>query len=590
MYNKSICGNSHIDLIHFIYPLNTTTMRFYFIVLSFLCFSIQCVSAQNNLRETIAVVRPEYDDATVSFLNDFSKSLARDGYYTASELLKSYAKGGFGTGFVYKDPETGKAYVVTNKHVVAQAEYMNVEFMLSGRTSEKYENCQIIAIHEELDIALIALPDDYETSSSLLISARPSKDGAEVFTAGFPGLGTKPSWQLGKGIISNSELYLEELTGNNKTYLIQHTAQVDAGSSGSPLLVKNDDKPFGYEVIGINTWKAVGRENANFAIPASSIISFLEDYLNGEDKSSLEALNKRVNDLISQEDIDYKKILPFISYGYTSKMSLTSFYELINAASKEAQDDIKNNFQNGSPIESIRIGLADAIAKNLSGKKVTIESIDNFITNGNQVRVVLKQNNKKITTEWVKEQNQWRISSVSNLNTRALEKGVSKTYGYKNSVRVGMELPVNNDQFARVYNFTFGRTIRTFMTYEVNVNLPTYYKIEYENYNDATRKQDTIKVEQTGFGMDFSIGGQLPIKAGSFFIIPYLKGSWGVQFLEEGVSGFGLATGVELAYKLRKNCYVLVGGGYKLRYYSKNHDIRPYDPLNAIDLHLGITF
>lgn len=543
------------------------------------------LNAQNNLREVVAVVRPVYDENTIKFFNDFSKSLRRDGYTTAADLMKSYAEGGFGTGFVYTTDTEGKSYLITNRHVVNQAETADIEFLISGKTTQKYSKCQIIITHNALDIAIIALPSDFEKKGLPFSEIQPT-DGLEVFTAGFPGLGKDPSWQLGKGIISNSDIYIDELIEDSATTIIQHTAQVDAGSSGGPLLIPNPGSLYRYEVIGINTWKASNRENVNFAIPISALTEYVRNLSDYSNINSQEALRKRVNELLSEADINYKKTLPYISYNYISTLSITSFYELVNHSSKEAEADIKKNFQNGFPIEGGRIALADAISKNLSGNNTSISSIQNFNQNGLPVKVILNQGGKEVESEWIIEQGEWRMSKISNLNTRKLEKGIATTFGYKNSIRLGTGIILNNDQFSQVYNFTYGRTIKTFVTYELNVDWSKEYVLK-----DEYSYEDTTCVSKNGLGLSFGMGGQLPIKAGPFYVIPFLKGWAGIEFLSEGGYTYGFSTGIEAAYKLKERTYILLGAAYKRRLIKNPLDDVPYyGPLQTIDIHVGITF
>jgi serine protease Do len=558
-----------------------------------LLFALTCVSlSSQNLREAVAVVRPVYDDATVKFLNDFSKALDRDGYYNASKMLKGYVKGGFGTGFTYKNEKTGKFYIITNRHVVAQAEYVNVEFMISAKENKKYNNCPVIATHDELDIAIVALPEDFHTQNALLLSESAIKDGVEVFSAGFPGLGTEPSWQLGKGIVSNSDLYVDELTNGANTSLVQHTAQVDAGSSGGPLLVVRNDAPFGYEVLGINTWKANGRENVNLSIPVSAIHEFVEDYLNNNTYSSAEALEQRVNALLKASGVDYKKVLPFISYSYISKMSVDNFYDLFHTASENASKEIINNFENSSPIESVRIGLADALCKNLNKKKTSYSSIEHFSQNDKSATVLFSQDSKSVSSKWVAEQGRWRIAQFTALNVNQLDNGIATTYGYGRSIRFSKGLPMDYPDMLATYNFSWGNSFLTFATYDCNIAYTQYNEWEYDNYDNATHQyKDSVAEKKGMLGMEFYLGGQLPIKVSSFYIVPFLKGFGGLFLGDGGGFASGYYGGVELAYKLKKNSYVLLGAGYKYTKFSGDDlNEKVFKPLSTLDVHIGITF
>lgn len=129
--------------------------KIYLIVL--LAFiSIVSIRAQGDLRKTVAIVRPVYFDSSVKFLNDFSDMLRHDGYKNAADLLKEYAKGGFGSGFVFREPTTGKLYVVTNRHVVAMAKNVTIEFQGSDRSVLSYKECPVVIADDKLDLAYSA--------------------------------------------------------------------------------------------------------------------------------------------------------------------------------------------------------------------------------------------------------------------------------------------------------------------------------------------------------------------------------------------------------------------------------------------------
>jgi serine protease Do len=52
---------------------------------------------------------------------------------------------------------------------------------------------------------------------------------------------------------------------------IQTTAAINPGNSGGPLFNLRG------EVLGVTTWGFLGTEGLNFAIPASTLIAFLEN-------------------------------------------------------------------------------------------------------------------------------------------------------------------------------------------------------------------------------------------------------------------------------------------------------------------------
>ena len=108
-------------------------------------------------------------------------------------------------------------------------------------------------------------------------------------------------WQFAKGVVTNSSAKINDLLDSNISSLIQHSAQIDSGNSGGPLLIKSSNK-IGYSVVGINTWKAFYRDSTNFAIPSSVI------------KSMIERINQEVDD-DKEEDIARNKACCLIGSG-----------------------------------------------------------------------------------------------------------------------------------------------------------------------------------------------------------------------------------------------------------------------------------
>ena len=148
--------------------------------------------------------------------------LRKDGYVKAADWLESYAKGGFGTGFAYQDTTTKEIFIITNRHVVMLANSATIEFIGSDKSVVKYENCPVVAVDDKIDLALIALPYGVQRPS-LTFAKQEIKDGEDVFTASYPALGGKPSWQFGKGVVSNSKFYSTILEEYENIPLIQHS-------------------------------------------------------------------------------------------------------------------------------------------------------------------------------------------------------------------------------------------------------------------------------------------------------------------------------------------------------------------------------
>jgi S1-C subfamily serine protease len=88
------------------------------LILAILIASIgAAISAE--IKEYVPTVKPVYSSGTLAFLDKLGDSMKRDGYLEAAAIIKSYATGVFGSGFVYATKE-GADYIVTNRHVVSR--------------------------------------------------------------------------------------------------------------------------------------------------------------------------------------------------------------------------------------------------------------------------------------------------------------------------------------------------------------------------------------------------------------------------------------------------------------------------------------
>ena len=520
------------------------------LVLFLFALSIQ---AQNELRRKVVVVRPVLYDSSVDFLLGFSDLLMKEGYKEAARFLKDYAKGGFGTGFVYADSVTGKKYVITNRHVVALAQSVTIEFRDNERNVSSYKDCPVAIVDEDIDLAAIALPDNI-TVGSLRFADETPTEGRDVFTAGYPGLGDNPSWQFGKGIVSNAHFYDEELSkvGGN-TILIQHTAQIDAGSSGSPLLIQSATDKNEYLVAGINTWKAYARENANFAIPTADIRLFCKKYLSSA-HTAKDNIRQRAETFVGLAEQDYKEIVPFIAYDYIASVAPSQFDSWYKSFPTNVRKDIMRQFKN-NPIEGVRMALAYAVREKMRTKKISIEPVDNN-SDGNTAEtaeVAMKCNGKPATSKWIKEQGQWRLTELSFFRPKSYlsQSIIDKDYEYMNTLSFSYTHNLLNigkplvSMFGVSYNYMFN----AFVVAEINFKKgKTFLPESGERY-----KMDIAGV---------SIGGQLPLALGKWRLVPYLGAYYKMAIGDVFRDYIGLSWGADLVYPLGQVAGVFVGVRY----------------------------
>ena len=239
--------------------------RIFYLAALLLCVWMSA-SAQ-GLRHSVCIVSPEFADSERAMMADYSLYMARAGMRSASQALTAYKnEGTFGSGVVVE--HGGKKYVLTNLHVIGYAERATIIFQLHEKTL-RYEHCEVTNI-ASTDLAAIALPSECEMIA-LPVYAGEIEEDLSIVAAGFPELANKPSWQLTRGSISNARVDVD--SHEHASRIIQHTASIDPGSSGGPLLFKNAEGK--YEILGINTWKAFYREGVGLAIGKEDVQAFI---------------------------------------------------------------------------------------------------------------------------------------------------------------------------------------------------------------------------------------------------------------------------------------------------------------------------
>ena len=118
-----------------------------------LLFSLSVTVAFADIRNAVCIVRPNYSEKTIAFMEDTSDQLKTAGYSDLADLFKDAKEGVFGSGFFIKG-QNKKDYVLTNYHVAAYATSLTLEIENTNGETTKIENCKVIAVDDELDLAI----------------------------------------------------------------------------------------------------------------------------------------------------------------------------------------------------------------------------------------------------------------------------------------------------------------------------------------------------------------------------------------------------------------------------------------------------
>lgn len=215
---------------------------------------------------------------TPSGLVDVSIASSVDKVYDHTVAIVALSKGkqvSTGTGFIYKI-EDGKAYIMTNNHVIDDGDSARIEFN-SG--NERFD-AKIVGGDTYSDIAVLTMDAKDVLGTVELGSSANLKLGDTIFTVGAP-MGIDYKGTVTKGIISGLDRLVEVSLGSNSTdyfmKVIQMDAAVNPGNSGGPLCDVSG------KVIGVISLKIVQDEveGMGFAIPIEDALEYAEMIENG---------------------------------------------------------------------------------------------------------------------------------------------------------------------------------------------------------------------------------------------------------------------------------------------------------------------
>lgn len=180
-----------------------------------------------------------------------------------------------GTGFIYKK-DSGKAYILTNYHVVGDNTSLEVTLSDDKKVDAKY-----VGGDQYLDIAVISISSSSVKQVAKLGSSGRAILGDTVFTVGSP-VGDEYRGTVTRGILSGKDrLVAVSVSGGTEDYvmrLLQTDAAMNPGNSGGPLCNANG------EVIGMNSLKLVKNEveGMGFAISIEDILAHIDTFEKGD--------------------------------------------------------------------------------------------------------------------------------------------------------------------------------------------------------------------------------------------------------------------------------------------------------------------
>lgn len=254
-----------------------------------------------GLRHSVCLVAPEYSTELRSEVNDLALQLSRNGKTDAAHLLQTSMQNTFyGSGVVINHKGT---CVLTSAEVIGLAQRATICVLLHDKTL-RFRGCEVLGTDTLSGLSLIAIPES-DDIDPIPWEKEPIKDGDNIVVAGYSTLSNQPTWQIEHGWVSNA--WMQQ---SGKTY-IQHTAPINPGMTGAPLLIKGQD---GYRLTGINVHTIAGRDEVAVAVPMTHV----QHILNSDNLVSSEQLQEILQMQINQPNPTewYNILSPFKVHLY----------------------------------------------------------------------------------------------------------------------------------------------------------------------------------------------------------------------------------------------------------------------------------
>ncbi|MBZ0305398.1 MAG: trypsin-like peptidase domain-containing protein [Anaerolineae bacterium] len=164
---------------------------------------------------------------------------------------------GLGSGFVWD----AQGHIVTNYHVVADAERIDVTFF-----DGTFARAEIVGLDPDSDLAVIKVNVPVEILVPVTVADSSTlRVGEPVIAIGNP---FGQNWTMTTGIVSALGRINSGLTGFSIPDMIQTDAAINPGNSGGPLLNAQG------QVVGVNA-QIISQQRANsgvgFAIPSNTV-------------------------------------------------------------------------------------------------------------------------------------------------------------------------------------------------------------------------------------------------------------------------------------------------------------------------------
>lgn len=238
--------------------------------------NIKKLSASSNSSSSSASVADIVENASKAIVGvvNYQKSNTQDVFDTlgGSPNIQDgqTVEKGTGSGVIWKKVN-GKAYIITNNHVIEGATKVEISLYNGKKTKAK-----VVGADALTDLAVLSIDSSYVSETLAFGDSDSIRPGDSALAIGNP-LGLDFSRSVTQGIVSatNRSMTVDTSDGAWELNVIQTDAAINPGNSGGALINTNG------EVIGINSMKISesGVEGLGFAIPSNDVIPIVNELI-----------------------------------------------------------------------------------------------------------------------------------------------------------------------------------------------------------------------------------------------------------------------------------------------------------------------
>lgn len=321
-------------------------------------FSFYDGNSTSFIEGSIADIADQVSKSVVSIVTETTKS---------DYFGRSTSSSAAGTGMIV----TTDGYILTNKHVVEDAE--KIQVVLHDGTT--YSDVTLVGTDPLNDVAFVKINNVNDLTPVALGDSKTLQTGQQVIAIG-NALGQYQN-TVTQGIVSGTGRSLIATDSSNYanyerlTDMIQTDASINSGNSGGPLINA------GGQVIGINTAVYSDGNGIGFAIPISSI------------KGMLKTVIKTGKADRAYIGVSYANITPDVQKQYNLAVSEGAYVSGDNAIIKDSPAE-RAGLQSGdiiTAVDGIKIGKAGSLAT-LIGEHAAGEDVELTIIRNGQERTV----------------------------------------------------------------------------------------------------------------------------------------------------------------------------------------------------------